>query len=164
VEQVSWNDSRKFLGKLNERDGIEKVFGKGGKFVLPHEDQWEYACRSGKGNKQAFYFGHELNGTQANCDGNFPYGTNKKGDCKDRTTEVGRYARDWPHPWGLCDMHGNVWQLCDNNYEQTDTNSRVLRGGSWSSFALYCRSAFRLMIVPDARSDNVGFRVCFSSE
>lgn len=139
VECVSWDDCQNYLEKMNKRMGVEKVFGKAGQFVLPHEDQWEYACRGGKGNKQAFYFGHELNGTQANCRGNYPYGTDKKGDFKERPTEVGSYAKDWPHPWGLRDMHGNVWQWCDNKDDRS--NSHVLRGGSWHVNAWNCRSA-----------------------
>jgi formylglycine-generating enzyme required for sulfatase activity len=159
VEEVSWDDCQKFLEAINKRDGKEKVFGKAGRFVLPHEDQWEYACRGGKGNKQAFYFGNELNGTQANCDGELsPYGTDKKGDNKNRTTEVGSYAKDWPHPWGLCDMHGNVEQWCDNKYEES--NDRVLRGGSWVSPAQGCRSARRIRGETDRHAFEYGFRVC----
>jgi formylglycine-generating enzyme len=162
VERVSWDDCQKFLEKLNKRDGMQQVFGKPGKFMLPHEDQWEYACRGGKGNRQAFYFGNELNGTQANCGGNLPYGTDKPGDCKERTTEVGSYAKDWPHPWGLCDMHGNVRQWCENQYEQS--NTYTIRGGSWDSIARNCRSAFRLGSWPAHWSLNVGFRVCLPLE
>ena|SRR5579872_4360605 len=162
VENVSWDDCQKFLEKLNKRTEVEKVFGKAGQFVLPHEDQWEYACRGGKGNKGAFYFGNELNGTQANCNGNYPYGTDKMGAYKERTTEVGSYAKDWPHPWGLCDMHGNVCQWCENKYEQSD--NRVLRGGAWISFARYCRSAGRFRRGPVYRDYYNGFRVCLPLE
>jgi formylglycine-generating enzyme len=162
LEKVSWDDCQKFLEKLNKRTEVEKVFGKAGQFVLPHEDQWEYACRGGRGNKQAFYFGNELNGTQANCNGNFPYGTDKKGDFKDRTTEVGSYAKDWPHPWGLCDMHGNVWQWCNNKYEQS--NVRMFRGGSWYDIAGFCRSAFRNRFEPNGRYSFLGFRVSLPLE
>jgi formylglycine-generating enzyme required for sulfatase activity len=162
VEQVSWDDCQKFLEKLNKRTEVEKVFGKAGQFVLPHEDQWEYACRGGKGNKQAFYFGNELNGTQANCYGDFPYGTDKKGDYKARPTEVGSYAKDWPHPWGLCDMHGNVWQWCNTKYELSD--ERMLRGGSWEISAGGCRSAYRFRRLPDYRNIFIGFRVCLPLE
>jgi RNA polymerase sigma factor (sigma-70 family) len=161
VESVSWDDCQKFLEKLNKRTEVEKVFGKPGRFVLPHEDRWEYACRGGDGNKQAFYFGNELNGTQANCNGYVPYGTDKKGDCKMRTTEVGSYAK-MAHPWGLCDMHGNVWQWCDNKYDQSD--NRTLRGGSWGSRARYCRSANRGWDEPDFHGYLNGFRVCLPLE
>jgi formylglycine-generating enzyme required for sulfatase activity len=129
VDRVSWKDCQNFLKRINSRVGIEKVFGTTGKFVLPEEDQWEYACRGGMGNKRAFYFGNQLNGTQANCDGREPYGTDKKGDYKGRTTEVGSYAKDWPHPWGLCDMSGNVWQWCDKR-EQSDSGPTRWPGNS----------------------------------
>jgi formylglycine-generating enzyme required for sulfatase activity len=159
VEQVSWNDCQIFLEKLNKRTDVENVFGKAGRFVLPHEDQWEYACRGGKGNKQAFYFGNELNGTQANCNGGLPYGTDEKGDYKNRTTEVGSYAKEWPHPWGLSDMHGNVLQWCDNKYEGSDY--RILRGGCAFVSSLSCRSAYRSSKYEsnDCFYD-FGFRVC----
>ena len=92
VEGVSWNDCQDFLGKMNVTARVPAGMGKG-KFVLPHEDEWEYACRGGKGNQQPFYFGDRLNGDKANCDGNFPYGTVKTGDYKKRTTEVGIYEK-----------------------------------------------------------------------
>jgi formylglycine-generating enzyme required for sulfatase activity len=165
VERVSWDDCQIFLEKANKRNGIAKVFGKSGKFVLPNEDQWEYACRGGKGNKQAFHFGDTLNGTQANCAGIATYKTDKPGVFPQRTTIVGSYEKGWPHPWGLCDMHGNVWQWCENLYEQT--NRRVIRGGCWSLAAQNCRSAVRFMHAPDQRNygtGSIGFRVCFSLE
>ncbi|HEV3439017.1 MAG TPA: formylglycine-generating enzyme family protein [Gemmata sp.] len=161
VEEVTWNDCQKFLEKVNKRAGAEMIFAKAGKFVLPHENEWEYACRGGKGNQQAFYFGNELNGAQANCDGKNPYGTDKKGDNKGRTTEVGSYAKGWPHPWGLCDMHGNVLQWCENKYDQLE--KRVLRGGSWGYHSAFCRSAIRFR-RDSADTDgllDVGLRVCF---
>src|SRR5206468_519820 len=64
VEQVSWDDCQKFLEKVNARGGAANIFGKAGQFRLPHEDEWEYACRGGKGNGRAFCWGDELNGTQ----------------------------------------------------------------------------------------------------
>jgi formylglycine-generating enzyme required for sulfatase activity len=160
VEEVSWDDCQEFLVLVNKRVGAAKVFGQAGKFVLPHEDEWEYACRGGKGNKQAFYFGNELNGTQANCDGNFPYGRDKKGDYKERPTEVGSYAKEHPHPWGLCDMHGNVWQWCENLCEKSK-GRRALRGGAWHLDPAYCRAAYRGMPSPADRLNVYGFRVCF---
>jgi formylglycine-generating enzyme required for sulfatase activity len=160
MEQVSWDDCQKFMAMKNTQGGVVKVFGKAGRFALPHEDEWEYACRGGKGNKQAFYFGNELNGTQANCNGNYPYGTDKKATYKERTAEVGSYAKDWPHPWGLYDMQGNVWQWCENRYERSMTG-RVVRGGSWISRAKSCRLANRSGISPDGYFNDLGLRVCF---
>ncbi len=156
VESVSWNDCQDFLKKLNENTRISAAMGKS-KFALPHEDQWEYACRGGKGNTQPFYFGDELNGTQANCDGNHPYGTTTNGTYLERSTEVGSYEKAAPHPWGLCDMSGNVWQWCDNKYDNQN-NRRVLRGGSWDSVARGCRSAFREGSAPEY-CNFYGFRV-----
>jgi formylglycine-generating enzyme required for sulfatase activity len=157
VEQLCWNDCQDFLKKLNETVTKPPALGKS-KFALPHEDQWEYACRGGKGNKQPFYFGNELNGTQANCDGNFPYGTAIKEESVDRTKEVGSYEKRSPHPWGLCDMHGNVYQWCENKYDNK-SNRRVLRGGSWNLNPESCRSAIRAGDAPDSHSEMYGFRV-----
>jgi formylglycine-generating enzyme required for sulfatase activity len=163
VEGVSWDDCQKFLEKVNKRDGVQKVFGKSGKFALPHEDQWEYAARGGKGNKQPFYWGDDLNGKQANCNGNHPYLTKTKGLYLERTCAVdftndGNYAK---HPWGLCHMIGNVWQWCENLYEQ---RYRVVRGGSWFDSAWNCRSGYRGWTDPDypfgAVGFGFGFRVC----
>jgi formylglycine-generating enzyme len=164
VEQVSAEDAEKFLEKLNGRVGREELvrtFGTRGKFVLPHEDEWEYACRGGKGNRQPYYFGNELNGKQANCNGTVPFGTETKGPYLERTTEVGSYARDYPHPWGLCDMHGNVYQWCQNNYNNDPKIGRVVRGGSWSSGADGCRAAHYNGRSPAYRNYYLGCRVCF---
>ena len=158
VECVSWDDCQQFVEKLNTVDGIEKAFGQAGRFALPHEDAWEYACRGGLGNQRDFYWGDELNGTQANINGNRPYGTSTQGPSLGRPTPVGNYATQFPHPWGLCDMHGNVWEWCDNLYEQTQ--SRVLRGGCWSSDGHTSRASYRSTATQGShdRSD-IGFRL-----
>ncbi len=164
VETLSWDDCQEFLEKLNQRaaDGaVERVFGRRGRFVLPHEDEWEYACRGGLGNKQPYYFGSVLDGRQANCNGNYPYGATTKGPYLERPAEVGSYARDYPHPWGLCDMHGNIWQWCENKYNFYSRALRVMRGGSWSSDARGCRAANRLGMSPDLPVHFHGCRLCF---
>ncbi len=160
VENVSWDDCQGFLKVLNERGGAAGVFGGAGRFVLPHEDEWEYACRGGKGNGRAFYWGDTLNGTEANSHGNFPYDGATKGPYLERTAEVGSYESKSPHPWGLCDMTGNVWEWCENKYEQSE-DRRVLRGGSWINYAGFCRVAYRVNFTPDNRDNIHGFRVCF---
>ena len=157
VENVSWDDCKQFLTRANAHGGIRKALGKVGEFGLPHEDAWEYACRGGLGNGQPFYFGNELNGTQANVDGELPFGTTAKGPYRKRPTPVGTYAAKSPHPWGLCDMHGNVWEWCENSYDKT--NSRVLRGGSWYGFGRVCRAAYRNWNAPDLANYFIGFRL-----
>jgi hypothetical protein len=162
VEFISWEDALSYCSKLQAKLKY--------KVMLPSEAQWEYACRAG--TKTPFHFGSNLNGVSANCDGNFPYGTDIKGTYKEKTAEVGSYPAN---PWGLYDMHGNVWQWCEdwsssyaNATERSDpiqligqTNSfRILRGGAWNSSAQSCRSAERNWRAPDFRSDFIGFRVC----
>ena len=149
VETVSWEDCQKFIGKCEV---------KGYKVKLPHEDEWEYACRGGKGNGQAFYWGDVLNGDKANHNGKYPYGTPTKGDYKEKTTPVGTYKDKAPHPWGLCDMSGNVFEWCENLYTTTGSG-RVVRGGSWDDLAGYCRSAYRLRYAPTVRNYYIGFRL-----
>ena len=162
VDGVSWNECSAFLAVVNKRPGVVEVFGGAGKFRLPNDDEWEYACRGGAGNGRAFYWGGELNGTQANCDGNFPFGAAAKGQvlgrpCAVDDTNGGKYEQ---HPWGLCGMHGNVQEWCYNEYGHT--GDHFLRGGSWNSVGRSCRSASRNNEAPDYRDEFTGFRVFFS--
>ena len=163
VERVSWDEAQTFCKKLKYKDRQSR------KFRLPSEAEWEYACRAG--TTTPFYFGSELNGKKANCNGNYPYET-ATGPYKDRTTKVGEYGEN---KWGLCDMHGNVWQWCEDYYGPYNDDlkaidplrsvkyskeCRVLRGGSWSQVAEYCRAACRFYYEPETRDRLVGFRVC----
>jgi formylglycine-generating enzyme required for sulfatase activity len=161
VESVSWNDAQAFITKLNQSVPLPA----GWKYALPTEAQWEYACRAG--TESVFSFGDRLNGTQANCNGNFPYGMSGKGPSLGRTYVVGNYA---PNAWGLYDMHGNVWEWCADWYgEKLPGGSdpvgarsgadRVIRGGSWKFLASFCRAAFRHYNIPSILSDNLGFRL-----
>jgi formylglycine-generating enzyme required for sulfatase activity len=164
VEMVSWDDAMAFCEKLSQRTGKN--------VVLPTEAEWEYACRGG--TTTAYYFGNALNGAQANCDGNYPFGTTTKGPYLERTSRVGSYECEYPHPWGLCDVHGNVWEWCrdwyDTHYYKKSTNidpfcvnseqnRRVLRGGSWDYYAWSCRAARRYRSAAALCSCLVGFRV-----
>jgi formylglycine-generating enzyme required for sulfatase activity/serine/threonine protein kinase len=169
VEQVSWYDAVRYCEKLTEK------YGKGGRtYRLPTEAEWEYACRAGR--ETPFAFGSSCNGREANCDGNLPYGTSTKGPNLERTCAVGSYAAKAPHPWGLCDMHGNVYQWCQDWYNKdyyakrnkrdpqgpNDGTSRVVRGGSWGKYPRLCRAACRGWRAPSDRGINVGFRIAFS--
>jgi len=151
VENVTWDYAVAFCEKLKSSVGKE--------IRLPTEAEWEYACRGGTTTE--FYFGNALNGTQANCDGNNPDGTSVKGPYLQKTTPVGSYAEKFPHPWGLADVHGNVWEWCADWYSSEQVY-RVLRGGSWNFSASRCRAAIRLRDKPTCRYRNIGFRVCFS--
>jgi formylglycine-generating enzyme required for sulfatase activity len=164
VESVSWDDAAAFCEKLS---GATRR-----KVTLPIEAEWEYACRAG--TQTAFYFGDALNGTQANCKGTEPFGTTAKGPYLGRTSRVGSYEKDYPHPWGLADMHGNVWQWCQDRYDagyyersptvdplcmDGERNYRILRGGSWYGGARDCRAAGRYWIAPLYRRLHFGFRI-----
>ena len=160
VEQVSWEDCQKFLDKLNAMSGTG-----GGKFQLPTEAQWEYACRAGSTTKYCFGDDEKELGEYAwymmNSDGKaHPVGEKK------------------PNGWGLYDMHGNVWEWCQDWYWSkyykvspvddppglatpsfATSIDRVYRGGSWYDPAEYCRSAFRHYFIPGYRCSFVGLRV-----
>ena len=164
VETVSWNDCKEFIRKLQSEAPA------GMEFRLPTEAEWEYACRAG--TTTAFSFGNSLNGDKANCSGIYPYGTNTKGPFLEKTTPVMTYP---PNPWGLYDMHGNVYEWCEDWFGDypsgsvTDPkgpnsgSSRVFRGGSWTYIAWSCRSALRDWNYPEGRCDGLGFRLALSS-
>ncbi len=157
VENVSWNDCQKFCKKCAQ-------FGL--PVQLPTESQWEYACRAG--STTAYFWSNALNGDKANCYGMSPCGTTTEGKYIGKTTPVGSYQ---PNAWGLYDMHGNVWEWCQDWYgdypkgnvtDPTGPSSgslRVIRGGGWDSNAQNCRSACRYCSEPGVRSSRLGFRV-----
>ncbi len=157
VEQVSWEDAQAFIQKLNEKER-----SKGWTYRLPSAAEWEYACRGGATSEAdcSFHFylekpTNDISSDQANFNGNFPFGNAPKGKYLERTTKVGSYK---PNKLGLYDMHGNVWQWCDNLYEEGGS-ARVLRGGCWNDFGSYCRAAFRNWYEPTYRHINLGFRL-----
>jgi formylglycine-generating enzyme required for sulfatase activity len=166
IERVNWNDAQEFIKKLNALND-EFIYR------LPSEAEWEYACRAG--TTTAFAFGDSLSSSQANFDGNDPYGNAPKGKYLRKATFVGSYQ---PNAWGLYDMHGNVWEWCEDIYNNSydglptdgspnlskgDSSRRVLRGGSWISSALTLRSATRAGNSPGDRGLLIGFRVVASS-
>ncbi|HEV3003973.1 MAG TPA: formylglycine-generating enzyme family protein [Pirellulales bacterium] len=163
VENVSWHEAREYCRRLSELRA-EKEAGR--VYRLPTEGEWEYACRAG--TTTPFDFGSSLDGKQANCNGNFPYGTSQKGPYVNRPQSVGSYNAN---PWDLYDMHGNVWEWCSdakNSYVAgvtvdpsgaTTPGARVVRGGAYRYDAVLCRSARRFAFTPETRHFSVGFRV-----
>ncbi len=162
VESVSWFDAVEFCARLAKKAGRA--------YRLPSEAEWEYACRAG--TTTPFAFGETITPEFVNYNGEYPYGKAKKGKNRGETVPVGSLGV--ANAFGLFDLHGNVWEWCQDWYgtypsePQTDPagqekgGSRVLRGGSSYDFGLVgvlCRSAFRLNLRPDDRNDGFGFRV-----
>jgi formylglycine-generating enzyme required for sulfatase activity len=163
VEQVSWFDALEFCSRLNQRTGL--------RYGLPSEAQWEYACRAG--STTPFHIGATLTTELANYDGDYCYGNGPKGSYRKQTIDVASFPANG---WGLHDMHGNVREWCEDHWHDSynfapgddqpwlipaaaDDEPRLLRGGSWSSFPWYCRSAFRNYPHPGDAGSYDGFRV-----
>jgi formylglycine-generating enzyme required for sulfatase activity len=167
VEQVSWDNAVAFCRKLSDRPAERAA---GHVYRLPTEAEWEYACRGGVSTSRPFSFGASLSSTQANFDGNFPYGGGPKGPNLERTCEVGSY---WANGFELHDLHGNVWEWCSDWYDKDYYaasrrkdpagpvlgTGRVFRGGCWDDFGQFCRSASRGLSKPGDRDGRLGFRV-----
>ncbi|MBN2311658.1 MAG: formylglycine-generating enzyme family protein [Candidatus Hydrogenedentes bacterium] len=159
VEMVSWNDCQEFIEKLNAQGG--------GGFRLPTEAEWEYACRAG--TTTPFCFGETISTDQANYNGGYTYGGGR-GENRQKTTPVGSFPAN---AWGLHDMHGNVWEWCQDWYDDdyyansperdpggpSSGTGRAMRGASWYSLTWYCRSASRDRRGPVHTHSSVGFRV-----
>ncbi|MBE9218880.1 bifunctional serine/threonine-protein kinase/formylglycine-generating enzyme family protein [Dolichospermum flos-aquae] len=165
VETVSWDDAVTFCQKLSQRTGKN--------YRLPSEAEWEYACRAG--TKTPFSFGDNITTDLVNYDGNYPYKSAPKGKYRQQTTDVGTFP---PNAFGLYDMHGNVWEWCEDDWHenyinaptdgsawnsQSGSSKKMLRGASWGSFAWRCRAAIRVRLSRDLRDSRCGFRVVFCS-
>ena len=159
VEMVSWTEATDFCRKLTVELRKLKLLGDDEVIRLPSEAEWEYACRAGSATQYSF-------GDKADELKDHAW---FKGNSKGEDPPVGKKK---PNAWGLYDMHGYVWEWCQDawhpNYEgapadgsardSKDARERVARGGSWADSAEHCRSAFRAHWPPDYRSDAVGFR------
>ena len=177
VEQVSWFDAIEYCNRLSEREGLTLAYIINGDSVkwnhdadgyrLPTEAEWEYACRAG--TTTPFSTGKNITTKQANYNGTVPYNNNSPGENRRTTTQVGTFTAN---PWGLYDMHGNVWEWCwdwrgysYSKREQTDPIGafsgieRVLRGGAWYYGANTLRSAYRYRSMPSSKQNHIGFRV-----
>ena len=168
VERVSWYDAIEFCQRLSKLTNQ--------KYQLPSESQWEYACRAVNSEEftvkewnekyhQPFYFGETITTDLANYNGIF-----SSGRFRQKTTPVGIFP---PNAFGLYDMHGNVWEWCEDDwhtdYKDAPTNNmawlskdsiyKTLRGGSWVNNPKACRSAYRARGQRNITINALGFRV-----
>jgi formylglycine-generating enzyme required for sulfatase activity len=167
VESVSWEDCQGFVKKLREKDKKQ--------YRLPTEAEWEYACRAG--TNTPFHFGKTISTDQANYYGAIVCGNGKEGKYREKTTPIGNFPAN---AWGLHEMHGNVWEWCQDwlgDYPENNVvdpqgpkkgEYRVLRGGSWVDPPYTCRSACRCGFAPDSRyytcGCGFGFRLCVTPD
>jgi formylglycine-generating enzyme required for sulfatase activity len=155
VENVTWDEARQFCAKLSQVSGRQ--------FRLPREAEWEYACRA----KATTPYSH----------GDGEWALQRAGwydaNAEAQTHPVGKLA---PNPWGLSDVHGNVWEWCEDWYSDyppgnaTDPvgpatgTQRVIRGGSWFNSDAFCRTTARFRHDPAGRRPYIGFRVLWVPE
>jgi formylglycine-generating enzyme required for sulfatase activity len=162
VVNVSWLEVGEFIDRLNRLGD--------GRFRLPTEAEWEYACRAR--TTTAYAMGAILSSDQANYDGRFPLPGQPTGASRGRLTPVGSFA---PNAWGLHDMHGNAWEwtadaYCSYGGDDVDPQAtcddplKVIRGGSWRFDADSARCALRYTHRPQDRGDSLGFRLARSIE
>ncbi len=172
VETVSWYDAVKFCNLLSDKAGFDRCydektwecdFSKNG-FRLPAEVEWEYACRAGTTTK------YNIGDTVKDLDDAAWYGNITAGNSHNIPHPV---AMRKPNDWGLNDMHGSLWEWCNDSYSENysekipdssspdphNTPTRVIRGGSWISNPEFCRSATRDFYTPDLSYLDIGFRV-----
>jgi len=158
---VSWNEAEAFCRQLTEQERQAGRLPSDWEYRLPTEAQWEYACRAA--STMAYCFG--------NSESQLPsyawYGKNARDVGEDYAHRVGQKL---PNVWGLCDLHGNVWEWCRDLYVPqlpggadpdvtSGASNRVVRGGSWRGSTADCRSSYRVWFAPDSRRDKMGFRL-----
>jgi formylglycine-generating enzyme required for sulfatase activity len=158
---VSWEDAQEFCRRLSAQEGKS--------YRLPTEAEWEYSCRAGSATAYCF-------GDSSSKLGEYAWIRENASDIGQRhPSEVGLKKAN---AWGLHDMHGNVWELCQDWYYReyyrssptqdptgaSESDYRVRRGGSWYVDLRHCRSAFRFGFSPGSRVDDKGFRVACSVE
>ncbi len=163
VEQVSWEEAEEFCKRLSS------LIKGGHEYQLPSKVQWEYACRAG--TITPFHFGETIKEGLANYYAREIYANEPKGEPRRETTAVGIFS---PNSFGLYDIHGNVWEWCQDDWHENypdlstddsawisenNSNIKVIRSDSWDFHPEGCRSAYRNYDSRGLRSDVIGFRV-----
>jgi len=160
VEQVSWYDAVLYCSLLTMQEDAAGRLATGYEYRLPTEAEWEYCCRAG--TTTDWNVGNFLTCVEANFD-----------QCVGQTSTVGSYPAN---PWGLHDTHGNVWEWCFDSWDFSANYPAgpvsdpfvnflssgpflVFRGGSWPSFFINTRSAYRFGYFPSYAWSDLGFRV-----
>jgi formylglycine-generating enzyme required for sulfatase activity len=182
VDSVSWLDCVEWLSRLNhwlaQEWATQGVIAAAPKLALPSESQWEAACRAG--SEDPFHFGHTLDSSWANYDGNYVYGIGRKGVNRQRPTVTGAFGL--VNRWGLAEMHGQLWEWCGDFWHPNPLGTplnglawdeldpaldgslqqgmMVLRGGTWIRFPRTCRAAFRYANFPAYIGAEIGLRPC----
>ncbi len=171
ADRTSWIAANEFCKALTAKIGRA--------VSLPSEAQWEYACRAG--TTTPFAYGPTLTTELANYVGLHTYALEPTGEYRHATVEVGSLP---PNAFGLCEMHGNVWEWCEDRWHESydgapadgsawtaraagkskEKDSRVLRGGCWHDPPDVCRSAARVRLGPEEPEDWAGFRVVMADE
>ncbi len=158
--KLGWHDAVAYCAWLTKKTGMT--------YRLLSEAEWEYVARAG--TTTPFWWGRSISTDQANYDGNSTYGDGPKGEDRRQSVAVDSFE---PNPWGLYQVHGNVWEWCADTWHKdyngaptdgsawvgSDMHPRVLRGGSWSSTARSLRAAKRFKSSAYSSYDMIGLRV-----
>ena len=166
---VNWQDAIDFCKALTKKERDAGLLSPTKKYTLPTEAQWEYACRAG--TISVFGTGNTLTSKDANFYGKLPYGVSESGEYRKKTTQVATFPAN---PWGIFDMHGNVYEWCFDWYEASPISTkdptgpaqgdgRIIRGGAWDRKSTSCRAAYRYSRDPNRRAHNIGFRIVIVS-
>ena len=159
VENITWQEAVSFCNQLSSQTKRQ--------YTLPSEAMWEYACKAG--TNTPFSYGETITTDYVNYVGIHTFRDEVPGIYRHGTTPAGTFP---PNRWGLFDMHGNVWEFCqdgwtadytglgiDSNAHGGDKNFKVARGGSWHETPFHCRSAMRLRVIQNERLEFYGMRV-----
>jgi formylglycine-generating enzyme required for sulfatase activity len=161
-DRASWSDAMEYCSRLTQQERQARRLPDTHAYRLPTEAEWEYAARAGTTN--SFSFGNDaaLLGSHAWYNSNSGATTHPVGE-------------RLPNPWGLYDVHGNIFEWCwdwitaapgepvTDFVGSTNGPYRAIRGGAWSFPAAYCRSSWRISYAPSARTSNVGFRIVLAT-